>query len=95
MSQVLFAFEDVPNAELRLHRAGEGYLLIIGTNTGYTVVSQVDLAAKRVLPWAHYKKLEGTLGSRGQEEVSAMRRFKKAGSIAAMADGRVVIMHVA
>lgn len=95
MSQVIFAFEDIPNAELRLNRHSDGYILIIGTNTGFTVVSQIDLLAKRVIPWAHYQKLEGRLHSPGREEVSAMMLFKKAGSIAAMADGRIVIMQVA
>lgn len=60
MSQVVFAFEDIPNAELRLNRDSDGYVLIMGTNKGYTAVSQVDLLGKRIIPWAHYKKLEGT-----------------------------------
>lgn len=92
MSQVMLAFEDVPDGDLNLGRRSNGYLLIVGTTTGYTLVAQVDLLAHKVHAWAYYKKLEGSIISPGDEEISAMMMFHKSGTIAAMASGRIVFM---
>lgn len=92
MSQIVMAFEDVPNPELRMFRHSDGILHILGTTKGNSLILQIDLLEKKVKYWAFYSLSEGSLSSQEKEEVSAMKLFRGYGNILALADGRVIMI---
>lgn len=92
MSQVVMAFEEVPNAELRMYREGGGILHILGTSKGNSLIVLIDLLANKVVYWAYYSLSEGSGRSPEKEEISAMMLFRGIGNILALADGRVTMI---
>ena len=92
MSQIVMAFEDVPNPELRMFRKSDGILQILGSTKGNSLILQIDLLEKKIKYWAFYSLSEGSRRSREKEEVSAMMLFRGYGNILALADGRVTII---
>lgn len=90
MCQIVSHFRNFCWQELA--KCEDGYVLVIGTNKGFTHIYFIDLVLKKLSHWASYKKIEGNLPSTDVQEISAIVSMKKNGSISATNDGRVIII---
>lgn len=61
MSQVVMPFQDVPNPEMRMYRQSDGFIFILGTTTGNSLILLIDLLANKVHYWAYYNLSEGRI----------------------------------